>query len=98
MSEKLIKKKATKELEQRGWTWWCPAKVKWQESDIFGVFDCVAVKGSVIRFIQWTTKSNVSARKKKINRFYLLSRAKISSEIWAWNDKTKRLDKYILNG
>ena len=82
MKEVVIRKKAVTELEAEGWTVWVPSKVKYQETDIFGVFDAICVRGAELRFIQWTTASNMSARKTKVKRFLIKSAALIVGEVW----------------
>ncbi len=92
-----IRKKAIQFLEDRNWIYWTPSKVKFKQNDIFGVFDIICCKKGVgsLKFIQLTTVSNLSARRKKIQNF--LKKNKISSknsfgapvEIWAWSKKKK---------
>jgi hypothetical protein len=94
--EATIRKKARDILEKEGYITWCPPKAKYQSTDIFGIFDCVAVKkgegeyvaSDQMRFIQWTTKSNLSARRRKILAFFDEHSLWIPCEIWAYdNDK-----------
>ena len=87
--EATIRKNAVKILEEEGWVTWCPAKVKYQETDIFGVFDCVCVKDSTLRYIQWTSKSNIRAREKKINTFFEENSVFIPCEVWGYDDVKK---------
>jgi len=87
--EATIKKRAKEILLKEGYYPWCPAKVRYQETDIFGVFDCVCVKDSHVRYIQWTSKSNMSARKKKILAFFNAQNVFIPSEVWGYDDKAK---------
>jgi len=96
--EATIRKKARDILEKDGYVTWCAAKAKYQSSDIFGVFDCVAVKkgegeyvcSDQVRYIQWTTKSNLSARRRKILAFFDENNLWIPCEIWSYdNDKGK---------
>ena len=54
-TEAIIRKKAVKILEDEGYIVWCPAKVKYKQNDIFGIFDSVSVKDSDVRYIQWTS-------------------------------------------
>lgn len=94
--EATIRKKARAILEKEGYVTWCPAKVKYQSSDIFGIFDCVAAKrgtgehveSSDLRYIQWTTKEHKSARTKKILAFFDEHGLWIPCELWLYdNDK-----------
>src|SRR3989344_8888564 len=95
--ESEIRKKAVKILTEAKWAYWYPPKVKFKQNDIFGVFDmvcCKKAKGD-LKFIQLTTVSNLSARRKKIQSF--LKDNKMSSkklfaapmEIWAWSKKKR---------
>ena len=91
MKEYRIKQKAVKLLESAGWVCWCPSKSRWaKESDIFGVYDVVAVKGAKVRFIQWTTNANIRTREKKVKNFLRSKKVKVKSEIWGWNSKNKK--------
>lgn len=87
MKEAVIRAKAVAELRTEGWTTWCPSKVKYQETDIFGVFDVICVRGKELRFIQWTTTSNMSARKRKVCVFLKKTGAKIMGEVWGLSPK-----------
>ena len=89
MKEALLRKKATHLLQSQGWVVWFPKKVKFQETDIFGIWDLFCIRGSKIRLIQLTTLSNLSARRKKIQNFLISNGVNIPSEIWAY-DKKKR--------
>jgi len=97
--ENLIRKKAVTILEKEKWTVWWPAKVKFKQNDIFGAFDIVCCKKGAgnLKFIQLTTISNLSARRKKIQSFLKenrINRPKIvfgaEAEIWAWSKNHKR--------
>lgn len=95
MTESQIKKRAVEIFEERGWFWWFPVKSKWgKEKDIFGVFDCIVVIGGFPSFIQLTTLSNVSARRRKIENFVFETHFKSPRAIWAW-DKKKGAFKII---
>ncbi len=97
MRETEIRKKVVKILTDARWTYWYPPKVKYKQNDIFGTFDiicCEKVTGN-LKFIQVTTLSNLSTRRKKIQNFF--RKNKINSEIilnfgveiWAWNKRNK---------
>jgi hypothetical protein len=91
--EYLIRKKAIEILEKQNWLTWRAPKVRFSQTDIFGVFDmvCWQKKTSRLKFIQLTTLSNLSARRKKIQNF--LRKNKISPsvkiELWGWNGGKK---------
>lgn len=93
--EKEIRKKAVETLEKEGFVYWYPAKVRFKQNDIFGVFDlvCWKKKTTKIKFIQLTTLSNISTRKRKINDFLRKNRfprkVSVGIEIWGWNQQKK---------
>jgi hypothetical protein len=91
--EKLIRKKAIEILEKQNWLIWKAPKVKFIQTDIFGVFDmvCWQKKTSRIKFIQLTTLSNLSARRKKIQGFLKKNEIypRIKIELWGWNGNKK---------
>jgi len=90
MKEKYIKAKVKTKLVLAGWQCWFPIKSYYGlEKDIFGVFDCVAVKNNKVRFIQYTTLPNVSARRKKVREFLKKNDLEITAEVWGWSDKIK---------
>ena len=97
-TEAFIRKKALEVLDKEKWVYWYPARVKFKQNDIFGVFDlvCCRQNSGSLKFIQLTTASNLSARRKKIQTF--LRENKINKkktileaemEIWAWRDNKK---------
>lgn len=98
--ESEIRKKAVQILEREKWLVWWPAKVKFKQTDIFGLFDliCWKKKAGNFKLIQLTTLPNLSTRRKKIQNF--LQKYKIDSngargvktEIWAWG-KSKKVFK-----
>ncbi|MEK9134694.1 MAG: hypothetical protein AAB451_00065 [Patescibacteria group bacterium] len=92
--EAVIRKKAIEILTKAKWVSWYAPKVKFHETDIFGVFDliCWEKASKNLKFIQLTTVSNLSARRKKINGFFKANKIKSRSaeiEIWAWNNRQK---------
>lgn len=99
-----IRKKATRILEKENWIYWYPPKVRFRQNDIFGAFDMVCCKKAKghLKFIQLTTVSNLSARRKKIANF--LKENKITPrtpfgaavEIWAWNGRHKNFKVEIV--
>lgn len=85
--ENIIRTKGKQKLADEGYICWSGAKAMYQSSDIFGVFDVIAAKrGAVneLRFIQWTSKSNVAARRRKIKNFFLEHQLFIDSELWGY--------------
>ena len=96
MKEALLRKKATQLLKNEGWVVWFPKKVKFWETDIFGVYDILAAKKNRLRFIQITTLPNLSARRKKIQNFLISNGVSIPSEIWAYDAKRKyfKIEKF----
>ena len=92
--ESLIRKKAIAILTDAKWISWYAPKVKFQQTDIFGVFDLICWEKSSknLKFIQLTTLSNLSTRRKKIQGFFKKNRITAKSakvEIWAWNNRQK---------
>ena len=95
MKEAEIRKKAIEILQGKGWATWFPSKARFKQNDIFGIFDliCWKKKNGELKFVQLTTVSNLSTRRKKIQNF--LKKNKINPkrnlgiEIWAWNRKKK---------
>jgi len=99
MREAVIRKKAIEELNNNGWSCWYPYKSQWaKESDIFGVYDLICVHHDYRDplFIQLTTLSNVSARRKKVKTFLDQTRVDLRSEIWGWDAKNKNFRKIRL--
>jgi len=96
--EALIRKKALEILDKERWLYWYPPKIKFKQSDIFGAFDIICCKKGAgnLKFIQLTTASNLSTRRKKIQSFFRKNRIdgpKIvfgaEVEIWAWAEKRR---------
>lgn len=86
MREARIRANAKKALEKEGYHLWCPKKVRYQETDVFGIYDGLAVKGTEIRFIQWTSIGNIRAREKKIRKFFEERDCFIPSEVWGMRE------------
>jgi len=93
--ESEIRKKAVQILEKQKWIIWWPSRAIFKQNDIFGIFDLICLKKSVgdLKFIQLTTLSNLSTRRKKIKSFLKknhLSNKKLAEiEIWGWNKNKK---------
>ncbi|HUW71930.1 MAG TPA: hypothetical protein VMV66_01900 [Candidatus Humimicrobiaceae bacterium] len=93
--ESEIRKKAVQILEKKKWLIWWPSRAIFKQNDIFGIFDLICLKKKIgsIKFVQLTTLSNLSTRRKKIKNFleeYQLSKQSSADiEVWGW-DKRKR--------
>jgi len=87
--ESLIRKKAIEILRRDKWIVWYAPKVKFHQTDIFGIIDLMALKGKRQKNIQLTTPPNVSAKRKKILNFLKKSKVELPVEIWAWSSKSK---------
>ena len=88
-----IRKKAIEQLKADGWITWFAPKVKFIQTDVFGIIDLLALKGKSKKNIQLTTLSNVSARRKKILNFLKRHKVELTVEIWAWNSKKRCFKK-----
>ena len=95
--ESLIRKKAIEILRRDKWIVWYAPKVKFQQTDIFGIIDLMALKGRRQRNIQLTTFSNGSGRRKKIISFLKKYKVELPVEIWAWNSRKKEFKKERIN-
>ena len=98
MKESEIRKKAIEKLRVDGWITWFAPKVKFQQTDIFGIIDLLALKGRKKKNIQLTTLSNVSGRRKKITSFLKNNKIQMTVEIWAWSKKKKQFKIEKFNG
>lgn len=96
--ENIIKNKVKIQLANEGYVFWSGAKAMYQSSDIFGVFDCICIERgtSKLRFIQYTSISNMSARRRKIRDFFIKENVFIESELWGYANGTFKIEK-ILN-
>ena len=93
MTEAQVRNKAIQVLTDRNFYYWYPARTKFKtQIDVFGVFDMIAFRGSLIRFIQITTSPNLASRRKKVQAFIKRSGFGGYSEVWAYNKK-KRIFK-----
>ena len=92
MKEAVIRKKVIDILTDKGWICWYPSPVRWKkETDIFGVYDVLAIhkKSGRIKFIQLTTLHNIRARERKVKGFLKKHNLSIYSEVWGYSKKTK---------
>jgi len=95
--ESYLRRKLIKLLENKGWVCWAPPKVRFRQSDIFGIIDVLALKGGQKKNIQLTTLPNIAARRKKIIAFLSNYQVTLPVEIWAWNGKKKIFKKEKVN-
>lgn len=103
MTENDIRKKAVIEFQKEGLIYWFPPRAKFQQTDIFGVFDVIAVKilngVPEIYFIQLTTPPNVAARRAKIKKFYeteLSGHSFVHSWIWAYDKEKEKFSEWCV--
>jgi len=92
-----IRKKAVEILRRKNWITWYAPKVKFHETDVFGIIDFLALKGRRQKNIQLTTLPNVSAKRKKITNFLKKNKVQMTVEIWAWNHRTRKFKKEKVN-
>jgi hypothetical protein len=95
--EALIRKKAIQILEEEGWVTWYPPKVKYKQTDVFGIIDVLALKGRRKKNIQLTTLPNISTKRKKIINFLEKFKVELPVEIWAWDKKKRKFRKEKIN-
>ncbi|KPJ54662.1 hypothetical protein AMJ47_03855 [Parcubacteria bacterium DG_72] len=95
--ESYTRKKLLKILEKQGWVCWVPPKVKFQQSDVFGIIDILALRGNQRKNIQLTTLPNVAAKRKKITAFLTSNQVALPVEIWAWHPQKKNFRKEKVN-
>ena len=91
--EAVTRKKAVQALEGTGWVVWYPPKIRFKQTDVFGIIDVLALKGRQKKYIQLTTLPNVSAKRKKIAGFLKKYKVELTVEIWCWDKKRKRFRK-----
>jgi len=96
-AEQFIRKKAIEKLRADGWITWFGPKVRFKQTDVFGIIDLMALKGKRQKNIQLTTPPNVSARRKKIISFLEKYKVELPVEIWAWNSRKKEFKKERIN-
>lgn len=87
--EATIRKRAKEELEE--WVVWIPTATAWHSNDVFTIFDLIAWNDCYMRFIQYTSHSNVSARLKKIREYMkehkLVMPPHCTGEVWGYTDR-----------
>ena len=93
--ESEIRKRAVQILEKQKWLAWWPSRAIFKQNDIFGIFDLICLKKKVgdLKFIQLTTLSNLSTRRKKIKnflkRYQLTGQNSVDIEVWGWDKHRK---------
>lgn len=98
MIESKIKKVVKDTLEKEGYLVWYPPvsrfapKFKYCDEqhsakDIFTIYDCLALKDSELRFIQYTSHKNMRAREKKIKNFFDKWKVFLPTEVWGVESK-----------
>lgn len=97
MTENNVKKLAVERLKELGYTFWfpyprwLPSEQRWTRSDIFTVFDFVAMNGfGKMILVQMTTIQHLSDRRKKILHFLAENKIfKVPSniQIWCWDKR-----------
>ena len=95
--EALIRKKAIQILEEEEWVTWYPPKVRYKQTDVFGIIDVLALKGRRKKNIQLTTLPNISTKRKKIINFLEKFKVELPVEIWAWDKKKRKFRKEKIN-
>jgi len=95
--EKLIRKKAIEILRRDKWVVWFAPKVKFKQTDVFGIIDLLALRGRQRKNIQLTTLPNVSTKRKKIINFLKKNKVELPVEIWSWNSRKKEFKKERIN-
>lgn len=96
-SEAKIRKKAIQILEKEKWVVWYPPRVKYKQTDVFGIIDLLALKRKQRKNIQLTTLPNVCYKRRKIINFLKKFKIELPVEIWAWDKKKKRFKKEKVN-
>ncbi len=95
--EAVARKKVIQELQEKGWVTWYAPKVKYQQTDVFGIIDILAVKGRQRKNVQLTTLPNVAAKRKKITNFLTKYQVEMPVEIWSWDLKRGQFRKEKIN-
>lgn len=103
--ENLIRKKAIEILEKEKWLIWWPSRAIFKQNDIFGLFDLICLKKKVgnLKFVQLTTLSNLSTRKKKIRAFFKKNKINPAKkvfgaevEVWAYDERHKKFKTEVV--
>ena len=101
MKEKTIKKYFKRWCKKYNWLCWFPIRNRFKKVDIFGVFDVIIIKRSgEVGFVQLTTKSNISARRRKIEKWLAenqLPFLEMLIYIFGFDKKTKEFKKIKIN-
>lgn len=95
--EAVIRKKAIKILTDKNWVCWYAPKVRFKQTDVFGIIDVLALRGNQKKNIQLTTLPNISTRRKKITAFLTSYQISMPVEIWGWDNKKKTFRRETVN-
>ena len=95
--ESETRKKAIKILRKKKWITWFPPKVRYKQTDVFGIIDLLAIKGRFKKNIQLTTLPNLSRSRKKIINFLKKFKVELPVEIWSWDKRRKKFRKEKIN-
>lgn len=91
--ENTIKRQIDLHLRNKGWVmWFVHRKARFVRGkgmiqglcDIYGIWDALAMKGDELKAIQFTSKANMSARLRKIHKFYEENELSYPCEIWGY--------------
>ena len=103
MTEATIRKAIEKKLTGEGWVLWfvhkrammIPGRAPiWRLCDIHTIWDTMALRGSEIKLVQYTSASNVSARIKKIEKYYEEHDLSVPCEVWGYKGRNEwRIEK-----
>lgn len=80
-------KRCVDELKEQGYIIWKTIRVQFQNIDLFGLFDIVALhpEGKYIRFIQCKTNRCDKQTRERIKELKMPD--KCQKEIWIWKDR-----------
>ena len=92
MTETTIKLAIKRKLEKEGWLLWFVHKkasrirgrIIFLNCDIFTIFDTIAIRKNEIKLIQYTSRPNMQARVKKIEKFYSENDLSYPCEVWGY--------------
>ena len=97
MTEKQLRDDLRDVLTKDGWIVWFARRMKFVPAqDIITLYDGIAFKGSKMRLIQFTTKSNKSSHLTKIMAYKKLYALTHESELWLWNQKIREWEIFYI--
>lgn len=82
-----VEKKCADELREKGYLIWKTIRVRYQNIDLFGLFDVVALhpEGEHIKFIQCKTNKGDNKAREAIMKLKMPSNC--IKEMWIWIDR-----------